>query len=115
MAGLGRSESLWVRRFNSALVFSKLANYPPACFLELDSGPRNSTVPSLFIRPYPAKGSQIVPATFKAAVWGYFAVCLLPLAAFLFFSNISRSAEQRPVWALAGATLSLLGLLIAVA
>lgn len=66
----------------------------------------------IFIRPYPARGAQVVPTSFSAGLGGYFLICLVPVWALLFFLTPLYLGLRRP-WLSEGLVASALALLIA--
>jgi hypothetical protein len=69
---------------------------------------------SLSIRSYPSRRIKILPVTCSVGAFGYYLVCLLPVAMICFFMVALWGSRQRQSWISMGLGFSILGLVIAV-
>lgn len=60
----------------------------------------------LSVRPYPAKGVEVVPVTFRAGPYAYALLCLLPVSAIAWFVIVLRNISPRPDWLWPGLIIS---------
>jgi hypothetical protein len=66
----------------------------------------------LFIRPYPARGVQIVPKSYAAGMNGYFLLCFIPVWLLLFFI-VLLYVGLRHSWVFDGVVVSVVAVLFA--
>jgi hypothetical protein len=63
----------------------------------------------LSVKSYPPKGIEVVPITFGAGLYAYFLLCLVPVAATIWFVVMLRSISPIPYWAWLGLIISVAG------
>lgn len=69
---------------------------------------------ALFIRSYPAPGARAIPATYRAGMWGYFIVCLVPVAFASAIGAALLDPGQKSRWLILALVILLLTILLAV-
>jgi hypothetical protein len=69
----------------------------------------------IFIRTYPRRGVQAIPASYPAGANGYFIICLLPVSATVWFGVAIYNSNPRPSWLFGGLFISVVALLFSLA
>jgi hypothetical protein len=68
----------------------------------------------LIIRSYPARGGQARPTTYNSSSYGYFIVCLFPVAITCVLVMALFDTGQKPSWLIPASVVSILALVLSV-